>query len=390
MKRLILFTVLLFSCLAPGLQTLSQQNRSCDLGITMNPTFSKSSVLDSILRKYAPVILPGVSLAVYTEREGWWAGSAGYASLEKKVPMETCHVQYIQSVTKMYMAVEILQLKEQGLLDLDAQVTKYLPAKYAKCIQDADMITIRMLLNHTSGIPEYNDEPGFVSRVMMHPSDNFTSEDCFHAIAGRQLLFAPGSRYSYSNTNYLVLAAIGDAITGDHAAYIRKHLFEKLQLKNSFYDRGNQYLNGLHLPESYWDILNCGNAANITVLQKMTVACSKGDDGIVCTPADAVLFLRGLFDGKLLNTSSMEEMMHFVKDKNGKDKYGMGMFSLDLGGLTAYGHGGGGVGSGCGLIYVPSHKTYLFIATNLGVLVDGKLPAKADAMKTEILMALLQ
>jgi D-alanyl-D-alanine carboxypeptidase len=68
----------------------------------------------------------------------------------------------------------------------------------------------------------------------------------------------------------------------------------------------------------------------------------------------------------------------------------MGMFYLDLGGIPAYGHGGGGVGAGCGLIYIPSHKTYLFLATNLGVLVDGKLSEKADNLKTEILMALLQ
>jgi D-alanyl-D-alanine carboxypeptidase len=390
MKSRILQSVTLFGLLFMALRLFPQEKRSCDLGITVNPAYSKAARLDSILKKYAPDILPGVSLAVYTESEGWWAGSSGYANRETKIFMQPCHLQYVQSVSKMYMAVEILQLKEQGLLDLDAPLTKYLPSRYAKSIQDASAITIRMLLNHTSGIPEYNNEPGFVSRVMMHPTENFTADDCFSAIAGRKLLFNAGSRYSYSNTNYLILSKIADAITGDHAAYISKHIFEKLGLKNSFYGNGNQYLNGLYLPESYWDILNCGTAANVTALQKMTVACSKGDDGIVCTPVDAVLFLKGLFDGKLLNPASMTEMMRFVKDEKGKDKYSMGMFSLDLGGITAYGHGGGGVGAGCGLIYIPSHKTYLFISTNLGVLVDGKLPEKADALKTEVLMTLLQ
>ena len=390
MKRLISLPAL-FICI-PYLfaQSHSPGKPSCDLGISINSGFSKGAKLDSILKKYAPVPLPGVSLAVFTESEGWWAGSAGFANLEKKIAMENCHLQYVQSVTKMYMAVEILLLREQGRIELDAPIEKYLPSKYSTGIPDPAKITVRMLLNHTSGIPEYNDQPGFVSRVMMHPADNFVPEDCLRAIKGQELLFAPGSKYSYSNTNYLLLSLIGDAVTGDHAEYIRKQVFEKLHLQNSYYGHGNQYLSGLNLPESYWDILNCGLAANVTPLQKMTVSCSKGDDGIVCTPADAVLFLKALFEGKLLRDSSMREMMRFVKDEKGRDKYGMGMFYLDLGGIPAYGHGGGGVGAGCGLIYIPSHKTYLFLATNLGVLVDGKLSEKADNLKTEILMALLQ
>ena len=59
-------------------------------------------------------MLPGASVAVYSETEGWWAEAQGYADLEKKLPMTNCHLQYLQSVSKSYMAVEILQLKEQG------------------------------------------------------------------------------------------------------------------------------------------------------------------------------------------------------------------------------------------------------------------------------------
>jgi D-alanyl-D-alanine carboxypeptidase len=63
---------------------------------------------------------------------------------------------------------------------------------------------------------------------------------------------------------------------------------------------------------------------------------------------------------------------------------------FDLAGLPAYGHGGGGIGAGCGLVYIPSHKVYLFISTNLGVFVDGDLSKKADDMKNAILLTLLQ
>ena len=288
------------------------------------------------------------------------------------------------------MAVEILQLKEQGKINLDAPIATYLPAKYSHYISNAAQITVRMLLNHTSGIPEYNENPKFVSQVILHPLDYFTADDCLKSIAGEAPLFAPGSKYLYINTNYLLLSLIGDAITGDHAAYIKKHIFEPLGLANTYYGLGHDYLNGLYLPESYWDVFNNGKPVNITPFQAETVASSKGDDGIVCTPADAVKFFKGLMEGKLLKPESMKEMFDFVKDEKGHNRYGMGMIYFDLGGIIAYGHGGGGIGAGCVLAYIPSHKIYLFMATNLGVLVESNLAQKADEMKTEILKTLLQ
>ena len=122
----------------------------------------------------------------------------------------------------------------------------------------------------------------------------------------------------------------------------------------------------------------------------MTVECSKGDDGIVCTTVDAVLFLKGLMEGKLLNPESMTEMMHFVKDEKGNNRYGMGMIYFDIEGLPAYGHGGGGVGAGCGLLYIPRPKTYVFFSTNVGVFAEGTIPDKAGEMRNEILKALTQ
>lgn len=371
-------------------QTDKKSKISYDFGITVNTHFSKAKQIDSILKNYAPSVLPGVSIAVYSEAEGWWLTAQGYADLKRKTHMRSNHLQYLQSVSKMYMAVAILQLKEQKKLKLDLPITQYLPTQYSKYIKDAEKITIRMLLNHTSGIPEYNTNPDFLSAVILHPIDNFSPIDCLKSIANEKLLFTPGSKYKYTNTNYLLLALIGNAITKDHATHMKKYIFNPLGLKNSYYSKSNSYLNNLDLPESYWDLLNNGTLVNITDFQKTTVANSKGDDGIVCNTVDAVLFLKGLMEGKLLEPETMKEMMNFVKDEKGHKRYGLGITYFDLGGLPAYGHGGGGIGAGCGLIYIPSHKIYLFISTNLGVFIDGKLAQKADNMKTEILMALLQ
>src|SRR5688572_16357661 len=386
MKKILISSLAIVSALS----FFGQAPKNCKPDVSINTAYSKAKALDSVLKHYTHNMLPGASVAVYSETEGWWAGAKGYANLEKKIPMQNCHLQYLQSISKTYMAVEILQLKEQGKIDLDAPMTKYLPARYSKYIKDAGKMTVRMLLNQTSGVPEYNQNPEFVSNVVLHPLENFSSEECLQAIDGKEPQFTPGSKYLYTNTNYLLLALIGDAITGDHAAFIKKNIFERLGLNDSYYGKGHDYLKGLNLPESYWDVFNAGVPVNMTPFQQVTVVSSKGDDGIVCSTTDAVKFLKGLMEGKLLNPSSLQEMLDFVKDEKGNKRYGMGMIYFDLGGLEAYGHGGGGIGAGCGLLYIPSHKLYTFFSVNLGVFVENDLAKKADEMKTAILGTLLQ
>lgn len=371
-------------------QSIKTPVTDCDLGVTINRNYSKGAILDSIMKFYTTDVLPGLSMAVYSEKEGWWASAQGYASFENKTPMQNCHLQYLQSVSKTYMAVAILQLKEKGKIDLDMSITKYLPAIYSRYIKNAEKITVRMLLNHTSGIPEYNENPGFVSQVIEHPLRNFSATDCLKSIAHEDPLFAPGSKYQYINTNYLLLSLIGDAITGDHAGYIKQNIFKPLGLNNTYYGKNTSYLKGLNLPQSYWDVFNNGKPVNVTNFQQMTVVSSKGDDGIVCTTTDAIKFLIGLMEGRLLKPESMKEMLDFVKDEKGNNRYGMGLIYFNLEGITAYGHGGGGIGAGCGLLYIPSHKTYVFFATNLGIFVESELVKKAGGFRDAMLVTLLQ
>ena len=390
MKKLLIAGSLVCGSFLSPAQLPGQEAKNCKPDVVLNNSYSKATTLDSIMTNYTTNALPGVSVAVFTEKEGWWAGARGYANLEQKIPMDNCHLQYLQSVSKSYMAVEILQLKEKGKIDLDAPMTKYLPAKYSRYIKDAEKVTVRMLLNHTSGVPEYNSNASFVSGAILHPLKNFTPADCLESIAGQELQFTPGSKYAYTNTNYLLLSLIGDAITGNHADYIKKNIFKPLGLDNTFYGNDHGYLKGLNLPESYWDVFNNGVAVNITPFQQMTVVSSKGDDGIVCTTTDAIKYLKGLMEGKLLSAESMKLLLDFVKDEKGQNKYGMGMFYFDLGGVAAYGHGGGGVGAGCGLMYIPSHKTYVFFSTNLGVLIESELVKKAGGLRDAVLATVLQ
>jgi len=331
-----------------------------------------------------------VAVAVHTEKEGWWAEAVGCSRTEDKTPMRPEHMHYLQSVAKTFMATVILQLAEAGKLGLDDPISRHLPAWAAGYLKNPGDITVRMLLNHTSGIPEYNFRPEFVSRVILHPLETLSVQENLSYIRNEPPVFPPGSRYTYTNANFEFLSLIADMLAGDHVAYMNDHIFKPLGMTQTRYLRSPADLSGLPVVDSYWDVLGTGEPANITPMQKANVASMKGDDGIVCAPVDAVRFIVGLMEGKLLTARSLEMMMTTVKNDKGEPVYGLGLSYLQAGGIEAWGHGGGGIGAGCVLLYIPAAKTGLFIATNLGVLLETPLTQKADPMKLEILAAILQ
>jgi len=382
---LIVFTLVM---MFPGLQAQMETPDNCTSGILLNTAFPKAAVLQAVLDKYTAAGVPGVSIAVYNEDLGWWTGVSGYARIESKTPMTPCHLQYLQSVSKTYMAVTILQLVEKGKLELDHPITRYLPAKYSRFIPNADSISIHMLLNHTSGVPEYNTQPRLVSKVLLNPTRILKVEEVLECLAGEPAQFPPGARHSYANTNYLLLALVADVVTGNHAKFMSENIFKPLGLRHTFYRNEKGYPDYPELVDSYWDVLNTGRPANITPMQRSNVASLIGDDGIVCTPIDVVLFLEGLMEGKLISRNSLELMQQWVKNSKGEPTYGLGLYHYNAGGLEGVGHGGGGIGAGCVLLYVPTQKTYVFIGVNIGVLIESNLSKKCQDMRDELLMAL--
>ena len=372
MKKNIVFT-------AGMMMLLSCNNYMQDLQITkckpveeINSNYSKASSVKGVIDELVRQGIPGSSLAIYSD-EGWWTYAAGVAKIEGNIPMETCNLQYLQSVSKTYMAVGILKLYEEGKIDLQAPLTKYLPEKYSRHITEAHRINIQMLLNHTSGIPEYNFQPDYVARLLQHPDYPFVAEDYLKYIAGKPFDFEPGSKYSYRNTNYVLLALIADAITGDHASYLTEVIFKPLGLVNTFYRNDKNYLSYPELINTYWDRYSNSTLENVSKMQRYNVVTLIGDDGIVATPVDAVKFLRGLMEGYLLQPSTLELMKTWSKDSKGNPTYGLGLDYTLFQGEIAYGHSGGGIGAGCNLYYFPKQNIYLFIGINLGTVTDSPI-----------------
>ncbi len=331
--------------------------------------------------------VPGVALAVYSE-DGLWATAKGLAKIESNTPMQTCHLQYLQSISKTYMAVAVLKLYEEGRINLDASFVNYLP-KGSKYITRANEITVRMLLNHTSGIPEYNFAPSYVSELLQHPDQLFAPEDYLEYVDGKPLDFEPGSKYSYRNTNYLLLALMVDVITGDHAKYIADVIFKPLALNNTFYRSSENYLSYPMLVNTYWDRHSDGIIENVSLLQRTNVASLIGDDGIVTTPEDAVRFLKGLMENQVLKEATMNEMKNFVRDTKGNERYGLGLARATMVGQAGYGHSGGGIGAGCELYFFPEKNVYVFVAINLGTVTESPLHESVLRSKDKMYEAIL-
>jgi D-alanyl-D-alanine carboxypeptidase len=349
----------------------------------------KADKIRTVLRELVTQSVPGVSMAMYSDETGWIQLSEGVAKIENNTPMQSCNLQYLQSVAKTYMAVGILKLFEQGKIDLDAPMTNYLPKKYSVYISGADKITVKMLLNHTSGIPEYNSEPLYITRLLQDPDYKFSASDYLRYIEGKPLTFAPGSRYSYRNTNYVLLALIADEITGDHAKFLSEIIFQPLGLTSTFYRNEPGYLKYPQLVNSYWDRHSDGIIENASVLQRNNVAALIGDDGIVATPEDAVRFLKGLFEGKIISTSTLTLMQSWVNDREGKPTYGLGLDHAEFIGHEALGHSGGGIGAGCQLYYFPEKKIYVFVGINLGTVTDSPIHKKASETIDKIYRTIL-
>jgi D-alanyl-D-alanine carboxypeptidase len=383
--KYIVFLALIISLSACQKDVWQTKNSVCEVKEKFNTEHSKSKDLQQVMDKYVQKGLPGISIAMYSP-EGYWLGAAGYAQIETQTLMQPCHLQYSQSVAKTYMAVAILKLYEEGKIDLDEKISKYLPQDIYSKITDADKISVRMLLNHTSGIPEYNSNPQYVSFLLQHPTYQFQPKDLFLFTANKPLQFEPTTKVRYTNTNYLLLAMIGDQLTGNHAKYIKEQILQPLGIVNTFYREDENYLNNPNLVNSYWDRYSNRVLENCSKIHQINVASMIGDDGIIATPLDYVNFLKALFEGKIISEASLNQMLVMQRKKpDATYGYGLGISEDVYKGFKHYGHSGGGIGAGCYLRYFPEKQTYFFVAINIGTSISSPILDDLAPIVDEIL-----
>jgi len=387
MKRIQIYCAALVLFFFAGVEAFSQE-KDCNPGNT-SAEIERFAKVQEKLEALVHLGIPGIVAGVKTPDLEWYA-AAGFSRLEDKTRMNTCNLQYLQSISKTYLATSILQLQEQKKIDLDHPVAKYLPAELAAWIVKSDQMTVRMLLNHTSGIPEYNYLPEYITVLLQDPYHPFEPIDYLELIKWKEPDFEPGSRYSYRNSGYVLLALMMDHLTEDHARFIWENIFAKLELKNTFYRESLDYLEKSELVDGYWDRHSNGIVENSSYLQKQNVKKLVGDDGIVTTAEEGIRFLEALINGKLISQESLVEMKTWAKDAKGNPQYGLGLDLTILGGKEAFGHSGGGLGAGSQLYYFPDQKIFIFLAINLATVTGSPIHSQAEKVLNELYLEVFE
>jgi CubicO group peptidase (beta-lactamase class C family) len=166
--------------------------------------------------------IPGMAVAVVKNGEAVVAKGYGFANLEHQVPVTTHSIFQSGSVGKQFTAAAIVQLEERGKLRLDDNIARYLPPTKARW----GSITVRQLLTHTSGLPEYEDE--------VDSRRDYSERQLTELVGLLRHRSTPGHKFEYSNSGYLLLGIIIHMITGTfHADYIRENIFEPLGMKTA-------------------------------------------------------------------------------------------------------------------------------------------------------------
>jgi D-alanyl-D-alanine carboxypeptidase len=184
--------------------------------------------------------VPGSVLLVRSPRSNY-LGAIGSADLARDRPTTADCAFRIGSITKMYVGIVAAQMVAEGKLDLQAKLTELLPAKIADHLTNAKDITLQHLLRHMSGLYDYEGNLGWVmQRIVFNPRGRYAATEALTYAYDKPAMFAPGQRWAYSNTNYLLIGLIIDRACGhSHAVEVRRRILEPLGLTHT-YDEGQE------------------------------------------------------------------------------------------------------------------------------------------------------
>jgi CubicO group peptidase (beta-lactamase class C family) len=258
----------------------------------------------------------------------------GYADSEKKIQNNAQTVFYIGSISKVFISTAIMQLQEQGKLNVNDPLSKYIPD-----FPNGNTITLYHLLTHTSGIPEHSETVQKISHT-----------DLIKKIEKGPLKFAPGTNWLYSDSNYAILAYILEQVTGvPMETYVKKHVFEVAGMENSGFGAA---FHKESFPSKGYKIKD--GAMISPPLPDMSQLFGSGD--VYTTAYDMYLFDHALYTGKLISEGSLKQFFTPFKHN-----YALGLYS-DPG---SYSDHGVLPGWNCLNSFSKSGNTYVVLFSNV-------------------------
>ncbi|MFE2420995.1 serine hydrolase domain-containing protein [Streptomyces hokutonensis] len=295
--------------------------------------------------------VPGVTATVRDGRTTWSA-TAGVGNLRTGKPRSADDRYRVGSITKAFVSTVLLQLEAEGRLSLDDTVEKWLPGVVRDNGNDGAHLTVRQLLNHTSGIFNYTEDDDFgrayftKDGFFQHRYDTKTPADLVAIAMSHKPDFAPGTSWHYSNTNYVLAGMVIQKVTGhSYATEIRDRVINPLHLRATSLPGTKVTVPG---PSSraYSKLAEdtTGPTYDVTKLNP-SIASSAGE--MISSSADLDRFYGALLTGKLLPAKQLKEMQTTVPAGDSPTtRYGLGISDIKLPcGVHLWGHDGGIHGS---------------------------------------------
>ena len=303
--------------------------------------------------------LKGISAAAYVPGQGLWFGASGISSETENVNTDMLFSS--GSITKNFMAALILQLAEADSLRLDDPIGNWLPV----FVNINNSVTVRQLLDHTSGLYNVTDNPAFSAAINSNLNRIWTAEEILNSGLVLTPYFAPGTSWRYSNTNYIIIAYIINKIMHtDLSEQLHARFFTPLNMNESFFEVQDT----ITMPYAHnWvdlngdGILDDASSVPTTAIYSATV----GAGGVTSRPENLVKWQRALYSGSILNQSSLNQMLTFRNAViSGANGYGLGTMRYSINGVNCFGHGGNLFGYTAVMIYNPQDSISIAIMMN--------------------------
>ncbi|MED3416176.1 serine hydrolase [Bacillus thuringiensis] len=276
---------------------------------------------------------PGI-LAKTSEGGKTWGYAAGIADLRTKKPMKTDFRFRIGSVTKTFTATVVLQLAGENRLKLNDYIEDWLPGVIQGNGYDGNKITIRHILNHTSGIAEYSRSK---DADFTDTKKSYTAEELVKMGVSLPPDFAPGKGWSYSNTGYVLLGILIEKVTGNsYAEEVENRIIEPLDLSNTFLPGNSSVIPGTKHARGYLQLDGASELKDVTYINP-----GSSDGDMISTADDLNKFFSYLLGGKLLKEQQLKQMLTTVPTNREGTGYGLGILEIKLpNGVSVWGHRG--------------------------------------------------
>ncbi len=322
-------------------------------------THEKSDELNGRLHQAIAEGLPGVSVWLQSDSRGRFQFTGGKADLATGLDLKICHAFRVASLTKVVTAMGILKLVENGSLRLEDTITGILDRHLVAGIEKVEETTVEELLNHTSGIANYDDHPRFATTILNEPGKPLTADDRLELARG--LSSTPDwvmTKYgpSYANTNYVLLEKIMEKQTGrSYEEYLEESVLRPLSMEQSIFSTLEPFPRNC-IP-GYCDLYDNGSIREVTLFDAQRFSA---EGSLIATVKDLQRLFNGLFDQKILRSETMQLMIERQ----------LGLLKESVVGLEGFGHDGQMIGYSAEMWYFPSEGLKIIILANRGRISD--------------------